>query len=244
MECVSAALSKPRMEDEEEQMPQTTLNVIAISVFGMTLLVLLGPLLNIPPAIPAVATLSVLSLATLDTISFQGKGITLLLDWLAGTSGPHRDRVLHHEAGHFLVAYFLGIPITAYTLTAWETFKQGYPGSGGVLFDSDSLKDSLNQGQMRLTLDRFCTVWMAGIAAENIVYGSTEGGAEDRAKLQTALISFGRTPNEVPLKERWAELQAHNMIEKHRAAYDALVSAMEQRASVAECYQVIQENCH
>ncbi|NEQ15547.1 MAG: ATP-dependent Zn protease, partial [Moorea sp. SIO3E2] len=59
-------------------MQQIALNLIAIGVFGMTLSVLLGPLLNISPAIPAVTTFGVLSLVTLDGFSFQGKGLTLL----------------------------------------------------------------------------------------------------------------------------------------------------------------------
>ncbi|HEY9632499.1 MAG TPA: ATP-dependent Zn protease [Coleofasciculaceae cyanobacterium] len=225
-------------------MQQTTLNLVAIGIFGMTLSVLLGPMLNISPAIPAITTLGVLSLATLDSFNFQGKGATLLLDWLAGARSEHRDRVVRHEAGHFLVAYFLGIPITGYTLTAWEAFKQGLPGLGGVTFDSEKLSpDALKGGELRLTLERFCTVWMAGIAAESVVYGSAEGGGEDRQKLREALILFGRPPSEFELKERWATRQAQTIIQEHLASYQALVAAMEQRASVAECCQVIQEHC-
>jgi len=225
-------------------MQQTALNLIAIGVFGMTLSALLGPMFNLSPAIPAVATLSVLSLATLDSFRFQGRGATLLLDWLASASGQHRDRILRHEAGHFLVAYFLGIPITGYTLTAWEAFKQGQPGLGGVTFDSVGLSTgTLAVGEMRLTLERFCTVWMAGIAAETLVYGSAEGGREDRQKLTEALTLLGRPISELQIKERWATRQAHTIIEEHWASYEALVEAMKQRASVTECYQVIQQHC-
>ena len=225
-------------------MQQTALNLIAIGVFGMTLSVLLGPMLNISPTIPAVTTLGVLSLATLDSFRFQGKGATLLLDWLAGARSEYRDRIVRHEAGHFLVAYFLGIPITGYTLTAWEAFKQKQPGLGGVTFDSQALSpDALNIRDMRLTLERFCTVWMAGIAAETLVYGSSEGGVEDRQKLREALTTFGRPASESELKERWATRQAQTIIQEHWAAYEALVAAMEQRASVTECSQVIQQHC-
>jgi len=223
-------------------MQQTALNLIAIGVFGMTLSVLLGPMFNISPAIPAVTTLGVLSLATLDSFRFQGKGVTLLLDWLAGARSEHRDRIVRHEAGHFLVAYFLGIPITGYTLTAWEAFKQGQPGLGGVSFGSlETSPDALAVGEMRLTLERFCTVWMAGIAAETLVYGSAEGGIEDRQKLRDALTALGRPASEFPLKERWATRQAHTIIQEHWESYEALVAAMEERASVAQCSQVIQK---
>ncbi len=225
-------------------MQQTALNLTAIGVFCMTLSVLLGPMLNISPIIPAVATLGVLSLATLDSFSFQGKGATLLVDWLAGTRSEHRDRILRHEAGHFLVAYFLGIPITGYTLSAWEAFKQRQPGLGGVTFEPQGLSpEALNVREMRLTFDRFCTVWMAGIAAETLVYGDAEGGGEDREKLRDALTSLGRPVSESPIKERWAARQAETMIQEHWASYEALVATMEQRASVAECCQVIQQHC-
>ncbi|MCA1995112.1 MAG: ATP-dependent Zn protease, partial [Coleofasciculus sp. S288] len=225
-------------------MQQTALNLIAIGVFSMTLSALLGPMFNISPVIPAAATLGILSLATLDSFSFQGKGITLLLDWLAGAKGQHRDRILRHEAGHFLVAYFLGIPITGYTLTAWEAFKQKQPGLGGVTFDTQALSpDTLTVSNMQLAFERFCTVWMAGIAAETIVYGSAEGGTEDRQKLREALTLVGRPASEASLKERWAVRQARTIIEEYWASYEALIAAMERRASVAECCQVIQEHC-
>jgi hypothetical protein len=224
-------------------MEQTALNLIAIGVFGMTLSALLGPMFNISPVIPAVTTLGVLSLATLDSFNFQGKGATLLLDWLAGRRSQHRDRILRHEAGHFLVAYLLGIPITGYTLTAWEAFKQGQPGLGGVMFNTDALSpDVLDVRQLQWTLDRFCKVWMAGIAAETLVYGSAEGGGEDRQKLRETLTLLGRQGSEFQLKERLAMRQAQTLIEEHRESYEALVAAMEQRASIAECYQVIQQH--
>jgi hypothetical protein len=225
-------------------MQQTALNLIAISIFGMTLSALLGPMLNISPAIPALTTIGVLSIATLDSFRFQGKGATLLLDWLASTKIEHRERILRHEAGHFLVAYFLGIPITGYTLTAWEAFKQGQPGLGGVTFDTQSLSlKTIPVGEMRLTLERFCTVLMAGIAAETLIYGSTEGGEEDRQKLTEVLISLGRPASDSPMKQRWAIRQAQSLIEQNLAAYEALVIAMEQRASVTDCCKIIQENC-
>lgn len=224
-------------------MQQTTLNLIAIGVFGMTLSVLLGPILNISPTIPAVTTFGILSIATLDTLGFQGKGVTLLLDWLASSNREHRDRILHHEAGHFLIAYLLGIGITNYTLTAWEALKSGQNGLAGVSFDTQQLyRNQLAIAEIPLTLDRFCTVWMAGIAAETLIYGNAEGGAEDRQKLQEALTLFGYPVNNCAMKERWALLQAETMIKENWASYQALVVTMAQRSSVTDCYQVIQDH--
>lgn len=219
-------------------MQQTALNLIAIGVFAMTLSSLLGPLFHLSPLVPAIATFSILSLATLDTLTWQNKGVTILLEWLGSASPEHGDRVLKHEAGHFLVAYLLEMSITGYALSAWEAFRQGQPGRGGVAFAPVELTPQISP----LLLQRYCTVWMAGIAAETLIYGSAEGGADDRQQLRIALVQLGRQPSEAIQQERWSILQAKTLIEKHLAAYEALVSAMQQRASVEECCQAIEQH--
>ncbi len=223
-------------------MQQTGLNIIAIAIFTMTLSCLLGPILNISPFIPAATTFGILGLVTVDTLSLNNRGVTLLLDLFA--SAEQRQRVIHHEAGHFLTAYFLGLPITGYTLTAWEALKQGHYGRGGVIFDTQELTEKPFQlEERRLTLDRLCTVWMAGIAAEKLVYETAEGGQEDVQQLRMALGLAGLSPQAYGQKERWAQLQATNLLKRYQQSYEALVTAMEARKSVAECYRVIQENC-
>ena len=217
-------------------MQQAALNITAITIFTITISVLAGPLLNISPAVPAAATFGILSLATIDTLGWNNRGATLLLDTLA--PAEHRERVIRHEAGHFLTAYFLGIPITGYTLSAWEALKQGQPGLGGVMFDTSKLSEASQSGEMRLILERFCTVWMAGIAAESLSYGKAEGGDEDRQKIREALKLKGLQAQQ---KENFALLQAKSLIEKHRNSYEALVQAMEKRAPVEECCRVIQQ---
>ena len=222
-------------------MEKTALNLIAISIFLMTLSCLVGPLIHLSPTIPATLTLGVLTLATLDTLTWQNKGINLLLDTFA--SPEQRQRIIHHEAGHFLAAYLLDIPVTSYTLTAWETLRQGQSGLGGVIFDTDALSPQLSDGrQRRLLLDRFCTVWMAGIAAETLTYGQAQGGQEDRQKVRMALRSADLPVNQYPQKESWALLQAKNLIQTHQTVYEKLVQAMANRASVAECLEMMQHN--
>ncbi len=223
-------------------MPQTALNLIAVGIFLMTMTSLLGPIFNISPVAPAAITFGILSLATADTLSWNSRGVSLLLDLF--TSDEQRQRIINHEAGHFLTAYFLGIPVTGYTLSTWETIKQGRLGNGGVGFETQTLTNQPgNLREMRLTLDRFCTVWMAGVAAEKIVYGNAQGGAEDREQLKQALAIVGVPEVGYPQKERWAQLQATNLLKRYPQSYEALVEAMKQRASVEECYAVIQQHC-
>jgi hypothetical protein len=219
-------------------MQQTSLNLIAIGVFTITMLSLLGPLLNISPAVPAIATFTFLGLATIDTLSWRGRGVNLLVDWVAGASPQYRDRIIRHEAGHFLVAYLLEISITGYALSAWEALKQKQPGQGGVTFAPLNLTSPVSA----VMIDRYCTVWMAGIAAETLVYKSTEGGAEDRQQLREVLALLKRPSSEILQKERFAILQATTLIQDHWAAYEVLVTAMERRLSVAECYELIQQH--
>jgi hypothetical protein len=219
-------------------METTALNLIAIAVFSITLSVFLTPLLPISPFIPALATFGLLGLATVDTLALNNRGVTLLLDALS--PGPHRQRILHHEAGHFLAAYLLGIPITAYSLSAWEAWKQGQEGLGGVQLDTADLEKKVNSFvDFPAFLERCCTVWMAGIAAETLVYGKAEGGEGDRYQLRRALTVAGVPETGHDQKERWSLLQAKNLLEKHRTAYDTLVTAMERRATVEECCQII-----
>ncbi|HLP91726.1 MAG TPA: ATP-dependent Zn protease [Nostocaceae cyanobacterium] len=221
-------------------MNQTAINLIAVSVFLMTVSVLLGPLVHISPALPAVATLAILGVATWDNFSFQGRGGTIVLDFLARFSKEYSDRIIHHEAGHFLVASLLDIPVTGYTLSAWEAWKQGQPGQGGVTFDDSELATQLPSGKISVQLvERYCTVWMAGIAAENLVFKSSEGGNDDKIKLMAVLQNLGLSESVCQQKLRFHLLQAKNLIESNWSSYQALVQAMQNRATLIECKEAI-----
>lgn len=221
-------------------MGQLSLNLVAISVFVMTMSVLLGPLLNLSPAVPAIATVTLLGVATLDSLNWQGKGATLLLDWIAQFSPEHRSRIVRHEAGHFLVAHHLGIPVTGYTLSAWEAFRQGQSGQGGVQVDAQGLETELGQGKTASpVVERYCTVWMAGAAAENLIYGKIQGGVDDVQKVRSLLNHLKLSSSESQQKERWLALRAKTLLQEHWSTYEELVAAMEQRASVTECQHLL-----
>ncbi|WP_245404932.1 ATP-dependent Zn protease [Leptolyngbya sp. Cla-17] len=201
---------------------------------------LLGPLVELSPVVPAIATASALGLAALDTLTWQGRGSTLMLDWLAGFSKEHRARIIRHEAGHFLVARQLDIPVTDYTLSAWEALRKGHPGQGGVQFDTQILDAELQQGKLSAQmLDRLCTIWMAGGAAEAMVYGNAQGGDDDRGKLRALLIQIRFSAADRQHKERLSVLRAKTLLETHWTTYEALVAAMERRETVEECDRII-----
>ncbi|MEM8637539.1 MAG: ATP-dependent Zn protease [Cyanobacteria bacterium P01_G01_bin.54] len=220
-------------------MQQATLNLIAIGIFLMTVSVLLGPLIRLPQTIPALATLGVLVLATADRFAWEGRAGTLLVDAVAGFSSAHQERVLHHEAGHFLVATHYQIPITDYSLSAWEAFRQGQPGFGGVVFAAPAPEPAKTILEQQQSVNRYCITLMAGIAAEKLQYSDVEGGGDDRRQLINALAELGLGREAIRFKLQWAQLQAEGLIEQHQTAYDALVGAMRERRSVADCQAVL-----
>jgi hypothetical protein len=222
-------------------MGQLTLNLIAITVFVVTMSIVWGPLLHIPQSVPVVAIAAALTVATLDQASWNGTLGNLLINGLSRLSEEERDRILYHEAGHFLVAYLLEIPVTDYTLSAWATWRKGLSGLGGVQFDTSPLDVPLQTGELPAQLlNRYCTIWMAGIAAEQQVYGDARGGQEDRQKFNLLWQQLQRPLTEAQARQRWAILQAKTLLEQHAPAYAALVEAMRSDTSVADCLALLQ----
>ncbi len=221
-------------------MSQTSLNLLAIAIFTLTITSLLSPMLDISPFFPATATFGLLGLATVDRFAWSGQGGNLLVDYFAQWSEEHRQRVLHHEAGHFLVAYLLGVPVTGYALTAWEARQQGNQAAGGVRFDDQRIQAQLEEGVIGSDIvERYCQVWMAGGAAEQMAFGDVEGGVDDVMKLRGLLNELKYSPQMLEQKERWAAFQAKQMIERNDDGYEALKAAMAERKPVEDCIEAI-----
>lgn len=222
-----------------------TLNLIAVGIFAVVILILVGPLLQIPATIPALITIGILGIATVDTFGFNGQGGNLLIDTIAQRDPAYRRRILHHEAGHFLVAHLLDIPVTDYTLSAWEASQKGQNGRGGVQFNLDTILRQANTGALSTqAVDTYCSIWMAGIAAEELVYGQAEGGGSDRQQIRLLWSQLSRLNPTISLdtKMRWAILKAKSLLEQHRSSYDALVEKMDARAPIEDCLQVVQDS--
>jgi hypothetical protein len=215
-------------------MQQTGLNLMAIAIFLMTVSSLLGPLFNLSPFIPAGATFIIMGLITFDTLSWENKGVNLLLEIFA--SEEEKQRIIYHEAGHFLVAYHLGIPITDYSLTVWESFKKGNKGKIGVVFETENLPEKEN---LPLTLERLTTVLMAGMEAEKMIYGNIRGGEDDLAQMRQFLVNSGLPNSVFQQKKNWAKLQAKNILLNHQNGYEDLVIALKERKSLEDCYLTI-----
>ncbi len=218
-------------------MNQSPLNAIALFVALLSGSILLGPLFHLAPEFPMAITAVVLGLVVVDTFGFKGRGMTLFLDGFARLSPQYRQRVVHHEAGHFLTAYLLGLPVKSYTLTAWDALRQGQGGQGGVCVETP---ENFSEAITLVQIEHYCTVWMAGGIAEALVFEAAEGGKDDLQQLRTTLKQLQMN---VTLHERQAGLRARQMIRSNWDAYEALVQAMSSRKSVVECCQILEQHC-
>lgn len=214
---------------------QLSFNLVAICVFGITVSSLLFPLFEISSTVPILVIFAIVLGTTIDGFFLKSTIATIVLDTIAGTSPAYRQRIIHHEAGHFLVAYLLDIPITGYTLTAWESWRQGESAQGGVMFAPPQVDvdDRL--------IKQYCTVCMAGIAAEKLVYDRSVGGSEDLQKVRGILSLVGKQQQESIQQENLAGIQAKTLIQTHWKAYQALVESMTDRSSVLDCCETIEK---
>jgi hypothetical protein len=221
-------------------MSETTLNLVAITIFLLTLSIVLGPIVHISEYIPALAIVLLAGVFTTDRFGFDGKGGMLFVDWFAQQSEEHRERVLHHEAAHFLVAHLAKIEVTGYSLTAWDAMRDGQTGQGGVRFDDETLKAQLAQGILTgATIDRYCQVWMAGGAAEKMKFGTIEGGIDDVGKVRSLLRQMKLSEKDLAQRERLAASLATQTLKRNDEAYQALIATMRDRAALADCIAAI-----
>lgn len=85
---------------------------------------------------------------------------------------------------------------------------------------------------------------MAGIAAEALKFGNSEGGIADERSLIGLFSSIQPPWNMLRIQgqARWAVVQAIGLIQEHQAAYDAVVAALEQGLGIGEVVFAIEEH--
>ena len=158
----------------------------------------------------------------------------------------YKQKVICHEAGHFLLAYLLGLPISACVTSAWEAKK--YPeirGQAGTVFSDLKLVEEMKNSKVsRGSLDRLSVVLMAGIAAEACKFGNAEGGAQDEQELFALLTQVQPPWNLIRIQgqARWAAVQALLLIREHQESYDALYMALCENKPVGDCVLAIEQH--
>uniref|UniRef100_A0A0C3T434 Peptidase M41 domain-containing protein n=1 Tax=Guillardia theta (strain CCMP2712) TaxID=905079 RepID=A0A0C3T434_GUITC len=168
--------------------------------------------------------------------AFLGMGLSVpgllqlvLIQIRRAASQEYRERLLWHEAGHFLVGYCLGLPIAAYSADD--------PILNAVQF-FDSEEDSISHE----FLDVLCAVSTAGVVAEAIRFGDAIGGYADFSQLQSFLYRSRPRLNDREQQERvrWGCVAAFTILKNREESLKALIEAMSRKSSISQCILAIE----
>lgn len=151
---------------------------------------------------------------------------------------------MQHEAGHFLIAYLLGILPKGYTITSLEALKK--EGSlnvqAGTAFVDFEFLEEIDTGKLSAKmLNRFSCIALAGVATEYLLFGYSEGGLTDIATLDNLLKGLGFTQKKADSQVRWAVLNTISVLRRHERARSKLAEAMASGRPVGHCINVIEE---
>ncbi len=190
--------------------------------------------------------LGALTLLMVDLVGNGGAGEALVLDTLGrATSASYRARVTRHEAGHFLVAWLVGILPRAYTLSAWDALQRegALNVQAGTQFCDGSFQREVSTGKLSsASLDAYCCIALAGVASEVLAFGQAEGGLNDVRQLDALLQALAFTQKRSNSQIRWAALAVTLLLRRHAAAHDALEAAMASGASVGQCVAALEQH--
>lgn len=192
------------------------------------------------------STVVLLSTTTLIAIADKMLLDKRLLEALAMLLPQRRATVARHEAGHFLCAHLLSVPVQACELNPLASLSNTrLRARAGTVFLSPAL-EALRAGEPAQDedVDVVSIVLMGGIAAEAVTMGHANGGSSDERALQ-ALLQAHHAPRRLAQEElraraRWAAAFATNLLQRERAAFDALSTALAEGRSVSECALTIE----
>jgi hypothetical protein len=149
----------------------------AVAVFLITLTAVFGPPLGVPPALIAAAVALALGALTLDAARFGGRGGHLVAEALPGGQGRLR-RIAIHEAGHTLTAAAESIPVRRVLIGTLACQRAGVASGGCTEFEPPPAA-----GLPAEDLRRWSRVLLAGMVAEETMFGESVGGADDSTLL-------------------------------------------------------------
>jgi hypothetical protein len=143
----------------------------------VSLAAILGPSLGLSPWWITLATALGLGSLTLDAARFGGRGGHVLAEALPGGEGRLR-RIAVHEAGHLLVARQEAMPVRQVLVGSLACLQAGLSANGSTELEPPA-HAKLPPDELR----RWSRVLQAGMVAEQLIYGQSTGGADDRALL-------------------------------------------------------------
>lgn len=184
-------------------------------------------------------------LLTADQVANAGGIEALIVDGAGRIISPtYGRRVALHEAGHFLIAYLLGLLPKHYTLSSWDAFRaqRVLNVQAGTTFCDGAFQKEVASGKLSSSsLDVYSCVALAGVATEWLRYGRAEGGLADVQQLDRLLRALGFTQAKADDQVRWAVLNVVSILRRHEKVQDKLADAMSRGETVAECMAVIEK---
>jgi len=195
-----------------------------VAVLVVTLLALLGPLLGLSPWFTTALVALTLSSLTVDAARFGGRGGHLLAETLPGGLLRLR-RIALHEAGHVLVAEREGVAVAAIHVGSLACLRAGLSAGGTtVLTPPASVRLPLEE------LRRWSRVLLAGMAAESLVYGESEGGADDRSLLGRLWGLSGQDVATAQMEQRRARREVEQWLRAERSRLEAEADRLARQA--------------
>lgn len=160
--------------------------------------------------------------------------LTFATDKFSSLFPDFRERVLRHEAAHFLIAYLHGAPVTKYSLEIRNAQVQ----LGLAVLQKRLYGLELEDEE----LDSLAVICMAGIASEAMRFEEVVGQTEDLLDLQKLMAKSRRKISDAEQQNltRWAVVRAVTLLNENEAAYARLMQAMEEERSVSECVRAIE----
>ncbi|KAH1079309.1 hypothetical protein GLYMA_19G239300v4 [Glycine max] len=191
-------------------------------------------------------SLGLLFLWTLDAVSFGGGIGSLVVDTIVHSfSQKYHNRVIQHEAGHFLIAYLVGILPRGYTNSSLDALqKEGSLNiQAGTAFADFEFQEEVNSGKVSATtLNKFSCIALAGMSTEYLIYGFSEGGLDDIRKLDLLLKGLGFTQKKSDTQVRWSLLNTVLLLQMHEAARAKVAEALSMGKSVGSCIDIIENS--
>ena len=185
-----------------------------VAVFVVSLMAVVGPLLGLSPWITSLLVLLSLGFLTVDAARFSGRGGHLLAEALPGGLGRLR-RIAIHEAAHALVAHQEGLAVGAGHVGSLACLRAGLAAGGTTVLEPPA--------SARLPLEelrRWGRVLLAGMAAEALIYGDSEGGADDRSLLGRLWGLSGHDADTAQREQRRARREVEQWLRQQRSSLE------------------------
>ena len=193
-----------------------------LAVGLISLAAILGPALGLSPWIVTLIAGLGLGGLTLDAARFGGRGGHVLAEALPGGRARLR-RIAIHEAGHLLVARKEEMAVRQVLVGSLACLRAGLNTSG-----STELEPPAHAKFPAEELRRWSRVLQAGMVAEQLIYGQSVGGNDDRALLGRLWALSGQDVDTAQREQRRArrevEAQLRASEQQLQAEADALLA--------------------